>query len=187
LESSNRFLEVREKLGAHGIQISEAKLDLPVMLRRKDQIVTTLTRGVEALFKKNKIDGIHGTARIAAPGKVEVTGADGQTQTLETRSIVIATGSDVARLKGIEIDERRVVSSTGALSLDRVPQRLVVVGAGVIGLELGSMWRRLLYSVKFGSRPRIDLMRSYSSGVRPCLAINSGVMAGSFMDFESRA
>jgi dihydrolipoamide dehydrogenase len=109
----------------------------------KQEGVDGNVKGVDYLFKKNKIDGIHGAARIAAPGKVEVTGANGQTQTLETKSIVIATGSDVARLKGMEIDERRVVSSTGALSLDRVPQRLVVVGAGVIGLELGSVWRRL--------------------------------------------
>jgi dihydrolipoamide dehydrogenase len=89
------------------------------------------------------VDTFHGAGRIAAPGKVEVTGADGKTQTLETKSIVIATGSDVAKLRGIEIDEKRIVSSTGALVLDKVPEHLLVVGAGVIGLELGSVWRRL--------------------------------------------
>ena len=86
---------------------------------------------------------VHGTGRIAAPGKVEVKGADGKTQTLETKNIVIATGSDVTKLKGIEIDEKRVVSSTGALTLEKVPEKLVVIGAGVIGLELGSVWRRI--------------------------------------------
>src|SRR5690606_36839215 len=84
-----------------------------------------------------------GADRIVAAGKVEVTGADGKTQLLETKNIVIATGSDVAKLKGIDIDEKRIVSSTGALSLDKVPDKLVVIGAGVIGLELGSVWRRL--------------------------------------------
>src|SRR4029077_6370506 len=109
----------------------------------KDQGVDGNVKGVEFLFKKNKIDAFHGSARIAAPGKVEVKSADGKTQTLEGKSIAIATGSDVARLKGIEIDEKRIVSSTGALSLDKVPSHLLVVGAGVIGVELGSVWRRL--------------------------------------------
>ncbi|HKS63866.1 MAG TPA: dihydrolipoyl dehydrogenase, partial [Xanthobacteraceae bacterium] len=100
-------------------------------------------KGVAFLFKKNKIDTFIGHGRITAPGRIEVKGADGKTQTVETKNIVIATGSDVARLKGIEIDEKRVVSSTGALTLDKVPAKLLVVGAGVIGLELGSVWRRL--------------------------------------------
>ena len=113
------------------------------MLKFKQDAIDGNVKGVDFLFKKNKVDGIHGTGRIVAPGKVEVKGADGKTQTLETKNIVIATGSDVARLKGIEIDEKRVVSSTGALSLDKVPGKLLVVGAGVIGLELGSVWRRL--------------------------------------------
>jgi dihydrolipoamide dehydrogenase len=113
------------------------------MMAFKDQGVDGNVKGVDFLFRKNKIEAFHGSARIAAPGKVEVTGADGKKQTLEAKSIVIATGSDVARLKGIEIDERRIVSSTGALSLPEVPKHLLVVGAGVIGLELGSVWRRL--------------------------------------------
>jgi dihydrolipoamide dehydrogenase len=143
LHSSDLFEQAGHSFGKMGIGVSEPKLDLKAMMAFKQEGVDGNVKGVDYLFKKNKIDGIHGAARIAAPGKVEVTGANGQTQTLETKSIVIATGSDVARLKGMEIDERRVVSSTGALSLDRVPQRLVVVGAGVIGLELGSVWRRL--------------------------------------------
>ena len=100
-------------------------------------------KGVDYLFKKNKIETFHGAGRIAAPGKVEVKAADGKTQMLETKNIVIATGSDVARLNGIDIDEKRVVSSTGALDLAKVPQKLLIVGAGIIGLELGSVWRRL--------------------------------------------
>ena len=109
----------------------------------KDQGVDGNVKGVDFLLKKNKVDTFHGAGRITAPGKVEVKGADNKTQTLETKSIVIATGSDVARLKGIEIDEKRIVSSTGALSLPEVPKHLLVIGAGVIGLELGSVWRRL--------------------------------------------
>src|SRR6185437_11672979 len=95
------------------------------------------------LMKKNKIDVILGRGKILGTGKVEVTGGDGKTQIVESKNIVIATGSDIARLKGIEIDEKRVVSSTGALSLDKVPGNLLIVGAGVIGLELGSVWHRL--------------------------------------------
>jgi dihydrolipoamide dehydrogenase len=99
--------------------------------------------GVAYLFKKNKIDGIQGTGRIAAPGKVEVTPETGDKQVLEAKTIVIATGSDSTRLKGIDIDEKRVVTSTGALELSKVPGKLLIIGAGVIGLELGSVWARL--------------------------------------------
>jgi len=113
------------------------------MMAFKDQGVDGNVKGVDFLLKKNKVDTFYGAGRIAAPGKVEVKGADNKTQTLETKSIVIATGSDVARLKGIEIDEKRIVSSTGALSLEKVPEKLLIIGAGVIGLELGSVWKRL--------------------------------------------
>ena len=113
------------------------------MMAFKDEGVDGNVKGVEFLFKKNKIDAYLGAGRIVAPGKVEVKGADGKTQTLDTKSIVIATGSDVAPSPGIEIDEKRIVSSTGALALPTVPKDLLVVGAGVIGLELGSVWRRL--------------------------------------------
>ena len=143
LYASEMFEEAGHKFGKMGIGVATPKLDLTAMMAFKDQGVDGNVKGVDFLLKKNKVDTFHGAGRIAALGKVEVTGADGTKQTLETKSIVIATGSDVARLKGIEIDEKRVVSSTGALVLDKVPEHLLVVGAGVIGLELGSVWRRL--------------------------------------------
>src|SRR6478752_3507934 len=143
LHASELFDEAGHTFGKMGIGISEPRLDLKAMMAFKDQGVEGNVRGVDFLFKKNKIDAFYGSGRIAAPGKVEVKGEGGKTQTIEAKSIVIATGSDAARLKGIEIDEKRIVSSTGALVLDKVPERLLVVGAGVIGLELGSVWRRL--------------------------------------------
>ncbi|HEX9072947.1 MAG TPA: dihydrolipoyl dehydrogenase [Pseudolabrys sp.] len=143
LHASELFEEAGHTFSKMGIGVSAPRLDLKAMMTFKDQGVDSNVKGVDFLFKKNKVDSFHGTGRIAAPGKVEVKGADGKTQTLETKSIVIATGSDVARLKGIDIDEKRIVSSTGALSLPEVPKHLLVVGAGVIGLELGSVWRRL--------------------------------------------
>src|SRR5437762_5604284 len=113
------------------------------MMKFKDAGVDGNVKGVAFLFKKNKIDTFRGAGRIAAAAKVEVTNGGGRIETIEAKAIVIATGSDVTRLPGVEIDERRVVSSTGALSLDGVPERLLVIGAGVVGLELGSVWRRL--------------------------------------------
>jgi dihydrolipoamide dehydrogenase len=143
LHASERFEEAGHSLAAMGIELPPPKLDLAKMLAFKDQGVKGNTDGVAFLMKKNKIDTIHGTAAIAAPGKVEVRLAAGGAQTLETKSIVIATGSDVAKLPGIDVDEETIVSSTGALSLPQVPKRMLVIGAGVIGLELGSVWRRL--------------------------------------------
>jgi dihydrolipoamide dehydrogenase len=143
LHASERFEEAGHHFAAMGIQVSAPKLDLVTMQKFKSDGVEGNTKGVAFLFKKNKIDTFIGTGRVISAGKVEVKSADGKTQTLETKNIVIATGSDVARLKGIEIDEKRVVSSTGALALGKVPGKLLVVGAGVIGLELGSVWRRL--------------------------------------------
>lgn len=152
LHASELFEEAGHSFAKMGIGVSAPKLDLAAMMKFKDEGVDGNVKGVDFLMKKNKIDVVYGAARIAA-GKVEVTGDDGKgnkkTQTLETKAIVIATGSDVAKLKGIEIDEKRVVSSTGALALDKVPGKLVVVGAGVIGLELGSVWRRLGADVTF--------------------------------------
>jgi dihydrolipoamide dehydrogenase len=112
-------------------------------MMHKKETVDANVQGVDYLFKKNKVTTYRGTGTILAPGKVEVTAADGAKQTVETRAIVIATGSDVAQLPGVTIDEDIVVSSTGALELEEVPRKLVVIGAGVIGLELGSVWRRL--------------------------------------------
>ncbi|MEA2903614.1 MAG: dihydrolipoamide dehydrogenase [Alphaproteobacteria bacterium] len=143
LHASELFEEAGHTFGKMGIGVGKPALDLAAMMTFKDEGVEGNVKGVAFLFKKNEVESLRGTGRIAAPGKVEVTDPDGKTQVLETRSIVIATGSDVARLPGIAIDETRVVSSTGALALDKVPQRLLVVGAGVIGLELGSVWRRL--------------------------------------------
>src|SRR5690349_22860897 len=143
LHASELFDEAGHTFGKMGIGISEPRLDLKAMMAFKDQGVEGNVRGVDFLFKKNKIDAFFGSGRMLAPGKVEVTGEGNKTQTLEAKSIVIATGSDVVRLKGIEIDEKRIVSSTGALSLPEVPRHLLVIGAGVIGLELGSVWRRL--------------------------------------------
>jgi len=143
LHASELFEEAGHKFVGMGIGVPAPKLDIASMMKFKQEAVDGNVKGVDFLLKKNKIDAFIGTARITAPGKVEVKGGDGKTQVLETKSIVIATGSDVARLRGIDIDEKRIVSSTGALSLDKVPEHLLVVGAGVIGLELGSVWRRL--------------------------------------------
>jgi dihydrolipoamide dehydrogenase len=149
LHASEIFEEAGHTFAKMGIGVGKPKLDLKAMMAFKDAGVDGNVKGVEFLLKKNKVDAVHGTGRIAAPGKVEVKVADGSMQTLETKAIVIATGSDVARLKGIHIDEKRIVSSEGALVLAHVPERLLVVGAGVIGLELGSVWRRLGAEVIF--------------------------------------
>jgi dihydrolipoamide dehydrogenase len=142
LHASELYEETAHLFPKMGIKVGQPELDLPAMMKFKDEGVDGNVKGVAFLFKKNKIETFQGAGRIAAPGKVEVK-ADGRSETLEGRAIVIATGSDVARLRGIDIDEKRIVSSTGALVLDEVPQRLLIVGAGVIGLELGSVWRRL--------------------------------------------
>ena len=143
LQSSERFVEARHTLAEHGVKIGEVSLDLAAMMGRKDKVVTTLTRGVEFLFRKNKVDWLRGKGRIIAPGQIVVTEPDGGPREVEANSIVIASGSESTRLPGIEIDENRIVSSTGALSLDHVPERLTVIGGGYIGLELGSVWQRL--------------------------------------------
>jgi dihydrolipoamide dehydrogenase len=143
LHASELFEETGENFAHMGIKVGKPSVDLAALLKYKDENVDGNVKGVAFLFKKNKIETFRGIGRIAAPGKVEVKGDDGKAQTLDAKHIVIATGSDVARLPGIAIDEQRVVSSTGALALPRVPQKLLVVGAGIIGLELGSVWRRL--------------------------------------------
>ncbi len=143
LYASEMFEEAGHSFAKMGVAVSAPKLDLPSMMNFKQQGIDGNVKGVEFLMKKNKIDVISGKGKILGTGKVEVAGSDGKTQSVETKNIVIATGSDVAQLKGIEIDEKRIVSSTGALSLDKVPGKLLIVGAGVIGLELGSVWHRL--------------------------------------------
>ncbi|MBN8977953.1 MAG: dihydrolipoyl dehydrogenase [Rhizobiales bacterium] len=143
LHASELFEESAHSFAKMGISVGPPSLDLPAMMSFKQEGIDGNVKGVEFLMKKNKIDVLRGTGRVVAAGKVEVKAADGAAQTVDTKNIVIATGSDVAKLKGIEIDEKRVVSSTGALALDKVPGKLLIVGAGVIGLELGSVWRRL--------------------------------------------
>jgi dihydrolipoamide dehydrogenase len=143
LYASEMFDEAGHGMAPLGVVVGPPKLDLVAMMKHKDDTVAANVNGVAYLFKKNKIDWIVGEGRIAAPGSVAVKSADGKEQTLETKAIVVATGSDVARLPGVEIDERTIVSSTGALDFAAPPKKLIVVGAGVIGLELGSVWRRL--------------------------------------------
>ncbi|HYE44588.1 MAG TPA: dihydrolipoyl dehydrogenase [Caulobacter sp.] len=125
-----------------GIEVAP-KLNLGQMMKQKAESVTALTKGIEFLFKKNKADYVKGWGRIAGPGKVAVKAEDGSESVLEARHIVIATGSEPTPLPGVEVDQQRIVDSTGALSLPEVPKSLVVIGAGIIGLELGSVWRRL--------------------------------------------
>ena len=143
LYASEMFEEAGHGFEALGIQVSKPTLDLKSMMKHKDDTVAANVNGVAFLFKKNKVETFTGTGAITAPGKVSVTADDGASQILETKNIVIATGSDVAPLPGVTIDEKTIVSSTGALTLESVPTNVVVVGAGVIGLELGSVWARL--------------------------------------------
>ncbi len=142
LYTSHLYEEAKDHLPKLGIKTT-AELDLAGMMAHKTKVVGELTRGVEFLLKKNKSEAIVGEARITAPGKIEVKGKDGAVRTLTAKHIVIATGSDVMAVPGVTVDEARIVSSTGALELKSVPKRLLVVGGGYIGLELGSVWRRL--------------------------------------------
>jgi len=139
LQSSEKFAEARHGLGNHGIKLGAVELDLPAMMARKDKVVDGLTKGIEFLFKKNKVERVQGTGRVTGKGEVTV---DGKTK-IQTKNIVIATGSDVMPLNGVAVDEKQIVSSTGALSLAKVPETMVVVGGGYIGLEMGSVWSRL--------------------------------------------
>lgn len=148
LHSSELYEVAKHALGDMGIEV-KPKLDLTKMMAFKDEGVKGNVNGVTFLLRKNKVDHFHGTGRILGPGKVQVTFINGEKQDLEAKHIVIATGSDLAQLPGIDIDEKTVVSSTGALSFPEVPKRLLVIGAGVIGLELGSVWRRLGSKVTF--------------------------------------
>ncbi|KZL15906.1 dihydrolipoyl dehydrogenase [Pseudovibrio sp. Ad26] len=143
LHASEMFEEANHSFEALGIKTSKPKVDWKAMLAHKDKVIDGNVTGIDYLFKKNKIDVHTGTGRVLGAGRVEVKAEDGSTSIVETKNIVIATGSDVMPLPGIEIDEKTIVSSTGALVLDKVPNRMTVVGAGVIGLELGSVYARL--------------------------------------------
>ena len=143
LHASEMFETAAHDFPALGITIGKPKLDMSAMMKHKDDTVAANVNGVGFLLKKNKVEAFFGHGAISAPGKVSVTADDGAVTVLETKNIVIATGSDVAQLPGVTVDEKTIVSSTGALLLEKVPAKLVVVGAGVIGLELGSVWARL--------------------------------------------
>ena len=138
LQASEKFEEAGHALAAFGVKVAGVELDLPAMMGHKDKVVKANVDGVDFLFKKNKIDRLKGHARFTAKDRIEVEG-----KTYAAKSFVIATGSDSTPLKGVEVDEKRIVTSTGALSLPEVPKHLVVIGGGVIGLELGSVWARL--------------------------------------------
>ncbi|HTR84400.1 MAG TPA: dihydrolipoyl dehydrogenase [Reyranella sp.] len=144
LQSSHLFEEVGHDLAVHGIKVGAPTLDFAQLMKRKADVVEATTKGVAFLFKKNKITAFQGAGRIEKAGSVAVVGEDGAIkETLATKHILIASGSEVTPLPGVVVDEKKIVSSTGALELSAVPKRLIVVGAGIIGLELGSVWRRL--------------------------------------------
>ncbi len=143
LHSSERFAEAKHHFAEHGIKAAKVELDLGAMMGRKDKVVSDLTSGIEFLFKKNKVDYIKGAGSIPKPGQVAVALNGSGNETLGAKNILIATGSESTPLPGVEVDEKQIVTSTGALALAKVPEHLVVIGAGVIGLELGSVWSRL--------------------------------------------
>jgi dihydrolipoamide dehydrogenase len=143
LHASELFEVANKEFGTLGIEVGTPKVNLPQMMKQKADSVTALTKGIEFLFKKNKADWIKGTGKIVGAGKVEVTAADGTVTTLTAKDIVIATGSEPTPLPGVDFVEGKIIDSTGALSLPAIPKKLIVIGAGVIGLELGSVWRRL--------------------------------------------
>jgi dihydrolipoamide dehydrogenase len=143
LHASDKFTEVEHDFAAFGVITGPPKLDMAAFMKHKDETVAANVNGVAFLFKKNKIDTFHGTGAIKTPQVVDIKAEDGSHTEVETKAIVIATGSDAAPLPGVEIDEKVIVTSTGALAFDKVPGKLLIIGAGVIGLELGSVWKRL--------------------------------------------
>ena len=143
LDSSELYEVAGHRLAKHGIQVGTVGLDLSVLMKRKEQVVKSLTDGIAYLFRKNKIVPIQGTGKLLGPGKVEVTAADGAKSIVEAKAILLATGSEVATLPSLPLDGKSIVSSTEALSFEKVPPQLIIVGAGYIGLELGSVWARL--------------------------------------------
>jgi len=142
LSASHAFEAAAHEYAAFGVKVGKVEMDVAAMLGHKEKVVSDNTKGIEFLFKKNKVTYVIGAGEITAPGQVKVTGKDGEKQ-LTAKAIIIATGSDVTPLPGVEIDEETVVSSTGALNLTKAPKSMVVIGGGVIGLELGTVWRRL--------------------------------------------
>jgi len=143
LDSSQKFADVRDNLSVHGISVKKVDIDIPAMLARKDQIVSQLTGGIAGLFKHNGVTPISGVGKVLVGAKVEVTDKQGNVQVLDTSNVIIAAGSVPVSIASAPIDNEYIIDSTGALVLTEVPNRLGVIGAGVIGLELGSVWRRL--------------------------------------------
>ena len=142
LTSSEKFEEAKHSLASHGVKLGSVELDLPTMMAHKDKVVKDNTGGIEFLFKKNKVDWLRGRGRITGKNEVTVEG-DGGAEVVGAKNIIIATGSESMPVAGVEVDEQRIVTSTGALELSEVPKRFAVIGGGVIGLEMASVWGRL--------------------------------------------
>ena len=164
LHASEMFALANTDFAAMGIEVTP-RLNLPAMMKQKDESVGQLTKGIEFLMKKNKIDWIRGAGRLTGPGQVEVTDAAGAKTTLKAKSVVIATGSRPTPLPGVAVDQKRIVDSTGALTLPEVPGHLVVIGAGVIGLELGSVWRLTKQGMTFKLGAKVTGAKVGEAGV----------------------
>ncbi|KAJ2764125.1 dihydrolipoamide dehydrogenase precursor, partial [Coemansia nantahalensis] len=143
LHNSHMFHEAKHGFAKRGIDVGEVKLNLPQLLADKDKAVSGLTRGIEMLFKKNKVDWIKGAGTLKSANQIEVALNAGGVEAVSAKNIIIATGSEPAPFPGFEVDEKQIITSTGALALDKVPEKMIVIGGGVIGLELGSVWSRL--------------------------------------------
>lgn len=138
-----KYEEALHDFDKYGVEVSDVKINVAKMMKQKDTAVSGLTGGIAMLFKKYKVTSAFGFGKITGPNEVTVTADDGSESVLKAKNILVATGSDVASLPGLEIDEKTVISSTGALKLEKVPEKMIVIGGGVIGLEMGSVWRRL--------------------------------------------
>merc|ERR1712063_194412 len=143
LNASHKYEEAIHDFEKYGIEVSDVKVNLEKMMNQKNKAVSGLTSGIAHLFKKYKVNSAPGFGTITGPNEVTVKSDDGKESTISTKNILIATGSDVASLPGLEIDEKTIISSTGALDLKEIPKKMIVIGGGVIGLEMGSVWRRL--------------------------------------------
>merc|ERR1712137_535801 len=143
LNASHKYEEAVHDFDKYGIEVSNVQINLQKMMKQKEKAVTGLTGGIQMLFKKYKVNGMFGYGKLTGPNEVHVAHEDGSESTLKAKNIIIATGSVVASLPGLEIDEKTIISSTGALKLEKVPEKMIVIGGGVIGLEMGSVWRRL--------------------------------------------
>jgi len=143
LNASHKYHEAKHEFQSHGIKVGSVEMDLPALMKAKEDRVNGLTSGIEGLFRKNKVQYVKGKGTLTGPNDIKVTLNDGGVTNLKAKNIIIATGSDVAAPPGLQIDEKQIVSSTGALSLPKIPKKMIVIGGGVIGLEMGSVWSRL--------------------------------------------